>query len=180
MAAVANLATTLATFMGATYLYISYRKERNEIWSSINTSAILKRQRIKKIIKQIFMISIPITLSALLGAVNKNIDAFTVVRYLKNFMTDENAKIQYGILSGKIDTIIAFPLSFNIAFSIALVPRVSSAIAKKDFITAKNTISYTLLLTILIGLPCSIRCICFCKTNIIFIISKCNKWFYYA
>ena len=55
----------------------------------------------------------PLTFSAILGSLNKNIDSFTVVRGLKTFLTEEQAKIQYGILSGKIDTLVTFPLSFS-------------------------------------------------------------------
>ena len=173
MAAGANLATTLATFLGTSYLYMYYNSKRKEVWSDVNLTVNYKPQRIKTIIKQILMVSVPITLSTLLGAVNKNIDGFTVVRGLRTFLTEAEARIQYGILSGKVDTLIVLPLSFNIAFSIALVPTISSAIARSDWACAKNKISYTLLLTTLIGLPCAARTVRFCKANFESIISEC-------
>ena len=36
-----------------------------------------------------------------------------------------------GILS-KVDTLVSFPLAINLAFSTALVPAISEALAKKD------------------------------------------------
>ena len=43
----------------------------------------INNDSIKTIIKRIFAVSIPISLSSLLSSVNKNIDSFTVVRILK-------------------------------------------------------------------------------------------------
>lgn len=45
-------------------------------------------------------------------------------------MTEESAKIQYGILSGKVETLVTIPMSFNMAFATALVPSISKAMAK--------------------------------------------------
>ncbi len=52
------------------------------------------------------------SLSSIFGALNRNIDSMTVVRGLKNFMSEEAAKIQYGILSGKVETLVTIPMSF--------------------------------------------------------------------
>lgn len=156
MAAGANLATTCATFLGFVYLYMYYKKRRKEVWQDVNSSVNKKNERIKTIIKNIMLVSIPISLTSLLSVVNKNIDAFTVIRGLENFLTNEEAKIQYGILGGKVDTLTSFPLSFNIAFAVALVPAIATALAKKDKNAAKKRISYSFLLSILIGLPCTI------------------------
>lgn len=156
MAAGANLATTLATFLGFAYLYIYYKNKRKEVWQDINSSVNYKSERIKTIVKKILIVAIPISLSSLLSAINKNIDAFTVVRGLKTFLTEAQAKAQYGILSGKVDTLTSLPLSFNIAFAVALVPAIASAVAKGDKITVEKRISYSLLLTILIALPCTL------------------------
>ena len=175
MAAGANLATTLAAFLGTSYLFLYYKFKRKEVWTDVNLSVNYKPQRIKAILRNVMEVSIPITLSALLGTLNKNIDAFTVVRGLKTFLTEAEAKLQYGILSGKVDTLIVLPLSFNVAFSIALVPTISSAVARKDFKIAKNKIKHTLLITTLIGIPFTIRNVYICRTYFETIISKCGR-----
>lgn len=162
MAAGANLATTLATFSGFWYLYLYYKNKRKEVWQDVKSSVYHKPDRIKNILKQIMLVAIPISLTSLLYAVNKNIDSFTVVRGLKTFMTEEAAKQQYGILSGKVDTLTSLPLSFNVAFAVALVPAISTAMAKGDKRSAKTKISYSLLLTMLIALPCTFRYVCIC------------------
>ena len=81
-------------------------------------------------------VSIPMTLSSVLSSINKNIDAFTVKRILTTYLPTEIAIEKYGILSGKVDTLIGLPLSINIAFATALVPAIAEAKAKRDMETA--------------------------------------------
>ena len=126
------------------------------MWQDIKSSTVKKRESIVSIIKKILFTSIPMALSSMMSAINKNIDSFTVVRSLKEFMPESEAKAQYGILGGKVDTLTSLPLSFNIAFATALVPAISAAIAKKDFKTAQKRVSFSLLITMLIGLPCTV------------------------
>lgn len=163
MAAGANLATTLATFLCFFYLYRYYQKMKKEIAYEIKHSTNYTQARIRKTIKQILGVSVPMSMSAILGTVNKNIDSMTVVRGLKNFLSEEQAKIQYGILSGKVDTLVTLPMSLNMAFATALVPTISSAKAMGDVQTVKKRVSFSLLTTILIGLPCMVGMILFAK-----------------
>ena len=89
-------------------------------------------------------------------SLNKNIDSFTVVRSLKQFMTEDEALAQYGILGGKVDMLTSLPLSINVAFSTALVPAISAAKARKDKKTITEKTSFSLLISMLIGLPCTV------------------------
>jgi len=137
-------------------MYRSFIKGRKDIWQEVISSVQYKKEGISKIIKSILIVSIPISLSALFSATTKTIDAITIIRFLKNIIGERNATIQYGILSGKVDTLITLPYSFNIAFETALIPAIATAITKKQINTAKRKIEFSILVTILIGLPCSI------------------------
>lgn len=159
MAAGANLATTLATIASFMYLAIYYKNRKEYIVIAQKNSQ--NREGIIKTVKKILFVSIPMSLSSILTSINKNIDSFTVVKGLKNCISAEEAKIQYGILSGKVDTLTTLPLSFNIAFATALVPAISSAKANKDNVTIVKRVSFSLLLTILIALPCTFGMIVF-------------------
>lgn len=160
MAAGANLATTLSVLLSFGYLSICYKIYRKELKIEKGN---FRRERISKIIRDILFVSIPITLSSIMSTLNKNIDSITVVRGLKKFLSEGNAKLQYGILSGKVDTLITLPLSFNIAFATALVPAISGTIAKGETEKAAKRISFSLLVTILIGLPCTFGMIIFAQ-----------------
>ena len=154
MAAGANIATTLATFSSFAYLFIYYRLKRKEIGREIEQSVNYKYENVNKIIKKILIVSIPLTLSAIMTSFNKNIDSFTVKRILSTYMSSDIATKLYGQLGGKVDTLINLPLSINIAFATALVPAISATIAQKDNDTARKRTSFSLLTSMLIGLPC--------------------------
>ena len=156
MAGGATLATTLATFAGFGYLYMFYQTKRKEIGREIKSTVNYKYERVRNIIKKILLVSVPIALTAIMSSINKNIDSFTVVRSLKEFMPEDMAISQYGILGGKVDMLTSLPLSINVAFATALVPAISAAKACRDYKTIKEKTSFSLLTSMLIGLPCTI------------------------
>lgn len=166
MAGAATLATTLATLFSLVYLYRYFIKRKKEVWQEVVSSKKQKKESVMKIIKNILYVSVPIALCALFSATTKTIDALTVVRILKDFISEEEATLQYGILNGKVDTLITLPFSFNIAIATALVPTISAAIAKKQMHIAKRRIEFSMLVTILIGLPCTI-CMCIFSNQIL-------------
>ena len=156
MAAGAAIATTISEIVCFVYLYRYYTSVKKQIAGEIKRSVNYKYRGIRRTIKDILAVSIPMSIAPILGGINKNIDSMTIVRGLKNFMTETDAKLQYGILSGKIDTLVAFPLSFNSAFSSVLIPIVSAAKASGNYEVANRKIKFSLLVSILIGLPSTV------------------------
>ena len=163
MAAGANVATTLATFSSFAYLFMYYRLKRKEIGNEIQSSTNYKYENVKTIVKNILMVSIPLTLSSIMTSFNKNIDSFTVKRILSGYMPADIATKLYGQLSGKVDTVTNLPLAINIAFATALVPAISAAKAKNDRESATKRTSFSLLTSMLIGLPCVVGMIVFAQ-----------------
>jgi len=155
MVGAASIATTFSTFLSFLYLYIYYIKSKKEIWKEVVMSTKYKKDSVKLIIKSILLVALPISISALLSAMNRTIDTFTVVKSISKFISIEEAKIQYGILTGKIETLISLPYSFNITFAVALVPSISGAIAKGNMSSAKKKIKLSMFSTILIGIVCT-------------------------
>ncbi len=156
MAGGATLGTTLATLFSLIYLYKYFIKRKENVWEEVNSSKKHKKDNVISVIKGILVVSIPISLCSLFSATNKTIDALTIVRILKDIIGEEQATLEYGILSGKVDTLITLPFSFNIAIATALVPTIAGAIARKENNTVKRRIKFSMLATILIGLPCTI------------------------
>ena len=155
MAAGANLATTFATFLSFSYIYALYKMNRREEARTLEKNVRTTKESAKSIIKKILAVSIPISLSSLISAINKNIDSVTVVRILKPLIGEATAKAKYGILSSKVDILTSMPLAFNIAFATALVPAISGARVKNDVETINKRLRFSILITILIGLPCT-------------------------
>ena len=156
MAAGAAMASTISEITCFAYLYKYYRSVKRDIAVEIKNSVNYKYKGIRQTIKEILCVSLPMSISPILGGINKNIDSMTIVRGLKNFMTDTEATLQYGILSGKVDTLVSFPLSFNAAFTSTLIPVVSSAKANGNYERAKKKIEFSMLVSVLIGLPCTV------------------------
>lgn len=157
MAAGANLATTCATFLSFTYIFALCQRNRKLYRVEIaNATYVGEKESVKSIVKKILAVSIPMSISSLLSSINKNIDSATVVRILKPLLGEKVAKARYGILSSKIDILTSMPLAFNIAFATALVPAISAARVKGDIKTINKRLSFSMLITILIGLPCTV------------------------
>ncbi len=151
MAAIANFATTMATFFSLIYITIQYFNIRKK---KLNFDGnIYPKERIITIMRKVLKISIPMTISAILGSLGKNIDSVTVVRILKKIIGEELAIAKYGILSSKVDIIMVLPLSFNIAISTALIPEISKRKAVNDLEGIINKIKFSILITIMIGIP---------------------------
>ena len=151
MAAISNLGTTFGNIVELAFLYKAYRKElpniRREIENSINMQSI----GIKEIIKQILIVAIPISLTAIISTISKNIDSVTIVNNLKDLIGYNEAKKQYGILSGKVDALINFPLSFNMAIVTALLPTIASSNGKIK--EQENRINQSMMLGMVIAVP---------------------------
>ena len=175
MAAGATLATTLATLFALMYLYKYFVDRKKEVWQEVISSSNNKKEGINRIIKNILLVTIPISLTALFSALSKTIDAMTIVRILKPTIGELEATNQYGILSGKVDVLVALPFSFNIAFATALVPAISSAIAKKQKYIVEKRIEFSILVTILIGIPCTIYMGMFAKDILLILFPNASK-----
>ena len=156
LAGAANLATTVATIISFIYIYLCYKMKSSEIGQEIKQTINYKPTRIRKTLKKILLVAIPISLSSIISSFNKNIDSFTVVRFLKKIVSEEEAKIQYGILSGKIDTLCAVALSLNTAFVTVFIPNIAKSFIKKDIKNTLKKIYIFIFITLLIGIPITI------------------------
>ena len=144
MAAYANLATTVATLGSMFYLY---RK--------LNYSHTKAKIKISKMLK-ILYISFPISLSSILASLNRNIDSITIVRYLKKYVGEEFAKVQFGLLSGKIDVISAVPVSFVIAIATTIIPIIAKKNKEHDCTGISKVVRKYFRYTFSIIIPCSV------------------------
>lgn len=178
MAGIANLATTCATMCSFLYIYIFYKIKRKEIASEINQSINYIPTRIRKTLKNILRESIPVSLSSLMSSFNKNIDLFTVVRILKKYTSEEKAKIQYGILSGKIDTLCVLPLSLNIPFVTAMVPSISKSLAMGDKKLVTKKINKFLEISMIIALPATVGIIIYAKQILNLLFPHANSGYF--
>ena len=165
MAAGATLATTISTLLSCLYLFGFYGLHRKRLKEDEKNAPPVKlKGTAVKIAKIILLVSIPISLGSIVATLNRLIDIITVVRGVKIALAPQFESVAAlakeavrlsGILS-KTDVLINLPLALNIAFSTVLVPTVAGALAVNDTETAKKKISFSLLVTTVIALPCTV------------------------
>lgn len=175
MASGAQVATTLSTIISFIYLGIFYGRRCKKIAERLGASeAETLTKPIGQMFKSILLISIPISLGSVISAVNRIIDTATVTRGIEiafsamipaygnipavinptlTQLSREAARLS-GLLS-KSDTLINLPLAINISFSTVLVPSIAGALAKGDKKSAADKIAYSLMISVLIALPCA-------------------------
>ncbi|MCI8700577.1 MAG: polysaccharide biosynthesis protein [Clostridia bacterium] len=156
MAVAANIATTVSVISSFVYIFLYFRHRAKFINQEMRSQVEYKPEHRKKILKRVLSVAIPISLTSIIVSINKTIDAITVPRSLMTFLSYTDAMRIYGVLSGKVDTIGGLPLSFNTAFSVALVPELAALKAINDKTGIAKKINISMLLTILIAFPCTV------------------------
>ncbi len=169
MAAGANFATAIATFLSFIYLVMFYLVSRKGIWENLKGGE-GEKEPLRKVVVSILAVAIPISLSSIINAVTRIVDIATITRGIEvafsggipgveGIPTLEDLKDVAAQLSGRLsksDTFINLPLAMNIALSMTLVPTISAAFARGDKKEASNKISYSLLISVLLVLPCAV------------------------
>ena len=165
MAAGGNLSTTLAILISFSYLLMYYRRNNKKYAEKYkNVEQKPDTRSVKSVAKTILMSSIPITIGSIISVVSTLIDTVTVSNCIQiayqgiiqsKELLEQQAMRLTGILS-KVDTLVNLPIAVNLAFYSALVPAISSAIAKKDYSSASKKISFSISASLLIVIPCAI------------------------
>lgn len=175
MASWANFATSVATVLSFLYLVFFYYRRKAALDSDVKQSdGETVTASPKRLMLSILALSIPISLGSIITAINRVIDTATVSRGIEVAfhalipahgsvaaipfpnplqMNDEIARLS-GLLS-KSDILYNMPLAVNFAFATVLVPYVASAMKVKDYKEAAAKVNYSLLVSILIILPCA-------------------------
>ncbi|MCH5188138.1 MAG: polysaccharide biosynthesis protein [Oscillospiraceae bacterium] len=164
MAAAATLATTVSTVLSFMYLLAFTARNKKELYEkAAATPEARETQSALSVAKSVLWVSIPISLGSIVTSLNRVLDIITVNRGLITAFAsripdptalEKNAATLSGILS-KTDVLINLPLAINIAFATVLVPTVAGAYAVKDYSTAAKRVSFSLLTSIIIALPCA-------------------------
>ena len=171
MAAGANFATALATLFSFSYLLVYYLRKRKGILENVNSSAEQDAKiSVKSAVISVLLVAVPISLSSIITAITRIIDTATITRGIsaafKNGIPGiwglptaaqlESEAVRLAGMLSKSDTLTNLPLALNIALATALVPAISSALAVGKKKEAAEKVSFSLLTSILIVLPCAV------------------------
>lgn len=163
MAAAGNLSTSCACILAFLYLVFFFLRRKGEIKEECLAQEVKTEVKTRKdMVKTILAISIPISFSSLISVLGSAIDTVTVSRCVQNafatigetaLVLEEKAMELYGILQ-KAETVTHLPLAISATFCTAIVPVISSAIAKNDEVEANRKISSSFFINSLFIFPC--------------------------
>ena len=164
MAAGGNLSTTLSIIITFLYLITYYKKNKIEVDKTKEIPP-EERKTNRELIRTILALSIPITIGSVISVISSVIDTATVSNCIQTAfegiviggkeVLEQLAMENTGILS-KVDNLTNLPIAINLAFSTALVPAISESIAKKEYKVASKRLSFSILASIIIIIPCAI------------------------
>ena len=115
-------------------------------------------------LSSIFNISIPTTLSRIIGNIGYFFEPIILtnillkVGYNSSFITKE-----YGILNGYVIPLLLLPSFFTSAISQALIPVISKAYVNKNYKLVKKGLKQAIFFSLLVGIPITILFILFPK-----------------
>ncbi|WIV13042.1 polysaccharide biosynthesis protein [Proteiniborus sp. MB09-C3] len=152
----ASFGASAGAIAGTIIIVIIYIKEKGKIIEEVKSSAASEQESVSKIVKDILIIAVPITIGASILPIISTIDTFLIMRRLQEIgFTQKEATALYGQLTGNAQTLINLPQVLSMAIAVSLVPAISSAFARKDFSEIRSTTKSGIRVTLLIGLPCA-------------------------
>ncbi len=154
----ATFAVTLAEIVALLYLVIAYRKTK-PIGVKYDKGTFIPQSKV------IIKTTVPITLIGIIIPLSQVIDSFLIVNIIGAYRQDATAL--YGLLTGTAMTVINLPVALCYGFASVAVPAVSG---ESDQTERKKKATKTLLLTLLVSVPCALICLVFAPliTDILF------------
>lgn len=110
----------------------------------------------KYYIKDSLKICIPNTTSKLIGSIGFFLEPIILTNILIKEYNINYITTEYGVISGYILPLILLPSFFTLALSQSILPIISKDSVSKNINSIKKKVSYTILLSLLIGLPFTI------------------------
>lgn len=152
----ATLGASIGSFAGFLAIYYMYRKFVKENSETLSQGE-AKLESAWKILGEIFLIAIPITIGASVMPVMSITDASIVIVRLQSIGIDnETAQSLYGQLSGFAQSIVNLPQVVTAAVQISIVPAIANLRIRGDKEGLSHNIETGLRLAMLIGLPCAV------------------------
>lgn len=149
------LGTSIAEATALLYMFVVYRKKKADFDLRLQDDTQDLSDN-KALAKQLFSLSIPITIGACIVPLASFIDSGLLLNrlILAGFELD-NARALYGRY-GNVLSLINIPTGLATAIAMSLVPSISTAMARGDGQAMRHQSALGLKLSLVIGLPCSL------------------------
>ncbi len=150
-AAGAMIGVLTGELAGMLVLLFHYRKNK---YADSTVESVQGPLRKKGILKELLGISVPVTGSKLVGSGSYFLESILIVQSLAAAgVTTALATAQYGALQGMVIPILLLPNALTYSLAVSLVPSLSEAAAKNDYVTIKKRLRQSLRLALVAGAP---------------------------
>lgn len=151
----ATLGASFGSFTGLCVLLFLFKKYRSK--NKFVHSGAHAFEGTREILKNVFLIAIPITIGASVIPVMSLMDLGIVMKQLVHIgFSPEQANGLYGQLTGFAQTVVNFPQVLTAAIQISIVPAIAHFVALNDKDNRDHTIQTGLRIALIIGLPCAV------------------------
>ncbi|MGM9665834.1 MAG: oligosaccharide flippase family protein [Eubacteriales bacterium] len=158
VAAYTILGVTVGVFLGMVFLYIRKLFFKEERYNALlDVPANTECKKTKPLLKELFAIAIPITISSSVLSLTTIIDTLMVQnRLLSSGMDPTTVKILYGDYATLVISMFNLPTILLYPMVNALVPLISAARARKDREGEERMRSFSVRFIMLLALPCAL------------------------
>lgn len=155
-AAGAMISAVIGEIAALMYLFTTF-KLRKRRGFRVRKGFIGQLQQGQQTLRDLLRIGLPTTGSGLIGSISWTLEAIIVAQSLALAgMTIAVATAQYGLLSGYAIPLVMLPMFITYSLSVSLVPAVSEAVARKDYILIQRRIYQALRIALIFGAPSTI------------------------
>ena len=155
-AAGAIVGATIGAFVSIGYLAIQYMLNKKKLLNE-NTNKKYDEEKISKILKQLLVVAIPITIGASVMPLVNMVDNVVVIRQLEVAgFTNASANQLFGQLTGMAMSIVNMPTIITLSIGMSLVPAISELTALKQTERVKIEILTAVKVTLYILLPAAV------------------------
>lgn len=155
-AAGATIGASIGAFAGFVAIYWMYRNFIKKNAELVNSGP-ENYEPFWKILGEILLIAIPITIGASVMPIMSIADAGMVIVRLKDIgISAETAQSLYGQLSGFAQSIVNLPQVITAAVQISIVPAIANLRIRNDKVGMSHNVETGLRLAMIIGLPCAV------------------------
>lgn len=153
----AGAGATFGAFTGAVcglMVLVYYQRKHREKWFSMKKGK--RKQNTYQIVKQLFILSLPICLGSLTIPLYALIDSFTVANILVSTQFSLDEAISLKGIYDRGQPLLQFASFFSTALSLSIVPAIAQAQMRRNSNQLKRLTWLALRFTFLLGVPASV------------------------
>lgn len=153
-AAGASFGAAAGALLGLGVLLAAWWRQKKEFFLRIRAQHTSDGYHLGDIIKQIFTLSVPITIGSLVMPLITIVDLSVVPQRLHSAGFDTaRATALYGQLTGMASPIVHIPTIITVSLAVSLVPAISEALALRRLQLLRDRAYLAVRLTLLLGIP---------------------------